>query len=159
MKYVWLVCALAGLLTGCGVQDTVETVADEPAAQVAAIPREISVQLPQEAAVPTLTGDSQQIYLCDGYEIILENHVSGDLSRSIRAVSGFEREDLTVLQRTQGDAKRYEFVWASAGEEGERLGRAVILDDGSFHYCLSVLRDPGAEQTDWDALFSSFCLT
>ena len=60
------------------------------------------------------------------------------------------------------DADRYEFVWVSAGEKGDRLGRGVVLDDGSYHYCMSVLRDadnPKKSQVVWSDVFSSFSLT
>ena len=60
-----------------------------------------------------------------------------------------------------GISDRYEFVWVSAGETGERLGRGVILDDGSYHYVMTVLRD--AESTEnsqivWNDVFASFRL-
>ena len=57
--------------------------------------------------------------------------------------------------------KRYDFVWASAGENGDMLGRAVILDDGNYHYCLSVQRPADPEKTSqvvWSQVFQSFSL-
>ena len=58
--------------------------------------------------------------------------------------------------------KRYEFVWAAAGEDGERLGRGVILDDGSYHYCLTAMRPADPEKTSqivWSQVFQSFGLS
>lgn len=150
------------LLVGCGSQETFETVSDELVQTVMASPRSISVRLPDEAVAPVLESDSQQVYLCEDYEITLENLSSGDLNETIRHLTGFERDALTVMQTSQGDVDRYEFVWVSAGEEGDRLGRAVILDDGNYHYCMSVLRDAVSSEDSqilWEDVFASFCLT
>ena len=160
MKRIWILALTVLLLGGCGSQETLETISDEAIQPAMAAPASITVKLPQEAAVPVLESDLQQIYLCEGYEITLENRPSGDLTETVRQISGFNREDLTVLQTEQGSTDRYEFVWVSAGETGDRLGRAVILDDGQYHYCLSVLRDASAGEEDrWDAVFASFRLT
>jgi len=158
MKKVWVFCFLTLFLTGCAAADTWETIADEPDAAVMAVPGEVFLELPEEAASPVLHSDMQQVYLCEDYEIILENHTAGDLTRTIRSLTGFDREGLTVIKTAQGTADRYEFVWACAGEKGERLGRAVILDDGQYHYCLSVLRDSGTDPEGIEPLFASFRL-
>ena len=64
--------------------------------------------------------------------------------------------------KTQAEgADRYDFVWAAAGENGERLGRAVILDDGNYHYTMTVLKDAEATkktQVVWRTVFESFSL-
>ena len=100
-------------------------------------------------------------YYCEDYEIVLETLSSGDLSATIRQISGQEKDRLTIMQTETEDVQRYEFVWAAAGEKGDRLGRAVILDDGQYHYCLSALRDTDSETTAqivWNEVFSSFRL-
>ena len=158
MKKCWMMLLLFLLLTGCGAEDTFETIADEPVAPAMAETAQVFVELPEEAVAPVLQNDTHQVYLCEDYEIILENHAAGDLTRTIRGLTGFDREGLTVIKTTQGTAERYEFVWACAGEKGERLGRAVILDDGQYHYCLSVLRDSGTDPEGMESLFASFRL-
>lgn len=147
------------LLTGCGRQPVFETVDDEPAAPVMASPGKITVDLPAEAASPVLDTDGQQIYFCDGYEIFLENRPSGDLQETVRYLTGFDGDALTVMKTGQGIGKRYEFVWSCAGEEGQRLGRAVVLDDGQYHYCMSILRDADVEGDILQPVFSSFRLS
>ena len=77
----------------------------------------------------------------------------------MQTLSGYEKDQLTLVQTQSGDAKRYDFVWVSAGENGERLGRGVILDDGQYHYCMSVLRDEAESQIVWSEVFQSFSLT
>ena len=161
LKFVML-CLMVLLLTGCGEQETFETISDEPVQSVMAQPREVSVRLPDNAVAPVLENDAQQVYLSDDYEIILETKEAGDLNATIRALSGYDKEKLTVMETQWEDVTRYEFVWVSAGEQGDRLGRAVVLDDGNYHYCMSVLRDaeePKMSQVVWSDVFSSFTLT
>ena len=127
--------AAAILLGGCGKAETFETVADELDVPVLAQPRTVTVDIPGEAEQGALETASGRLYVTDDYEIILETREDG--------------------------LKRYEFVWATAGEEGDRLGRGIVMDDGNYHYCLSVERpaDPEkASQVVWSQVFSSFGL-
>ena len=149
------------LLLGCGAEETLETVADEIIQPVMAQPRQITVDLPEGAVAPVLESDSEQVYLCEDYELVLETVAAGDLNATMQRICGYSREDLTVMQTQRDGVDRYEFVWVSAGEKGERLGRAVILDDGNYHYCMSVLRDADStEKTQivWRDVFASFTL-
>ncbi len=158
-KWCVLVACLL-MLPGCAAQETLETVADvwqEEAPPAAAI----HVDLPAEAAAPTLEGEGRRAYVCQDYEIYVETLAGGDLERTIEKISGYSREDLTVLETMQGSSKRYDLVWATAGEAGGRLGRATILDDGHYHYVLTVLRDADTTQTSqivWRTVFESFSL-
>lgn len=161
MKQCWILAALAFLLCGCGAEETFETVADDLVQAVMATPRQISVQLPENAVSPVLESEGEQVYLCDGYEIIVETRDAGDVGATIRAVSGYEKKELTVVETQWQDVTRYEFVWAAAGENGDRLGRAVLLDDGMYHYCLSVIRDASLSENSqivWNEVFSSFAV-
>ena len=140
MKKLWILLALASLLCGCTSEETLETISDDIVQPVMAQPGEISVRLPDNA-VETVSG--------------------GDLSATIQRISGYTPDNLTVMETAQDGAKRYDFVWASAGENGDQLGRAVILDDGNYHYCLSVLRDADTtekSQIVWRDVFDSFKL-
>lgn len=124
-------------------------------------PAQISVTLPDGAVAPVLERDTEQVYTAGDYEIIIETLSSGDVDGTIRTLSGYEREKLTVMETKQGDLSRYDFVWTAAGEEGDLLGRAVILDDGSYHYCMTVLRDAATRQNTqivWNDVFESFSL-
>ena len=155
-----LVCGLflAGLLCGCQTEPTLETVNDEWIVPVMAQPREVSLGLPENMVMSVLEQDGRKLYLGEDYEIMLETLASGDLNATVQTLSGYEKDQLTVLETSQGDEKRYDFVWATTGEAGQRLGRAVILDDGDYHYCLSVLRDAGEAQIVWRDVFGSFSL-
>lgn len=161
MRKLALILLMTLLLSGCAAEETFETIADELVLPVMAQPRQISVNLPDNAVAPVLEGGSEQVYLSEDYEIIIETLSSGDLNATVQSLSGYEKSELTVMETRQNDVARYEFVWVSAGEKGDRLGRAVILDDGSYHYCMSVLRD--AESTEksqivWSEVFGSFSL-
>ena len=146
------------LLAGCAEAELGETVADvwQEAVTVAA-PRETRLELPGEAVACAMESDTGRLYFGDGYEVMVQTLSSGDLDATIRALTGFDREDITVLQ-SQSDPKRWEFAWASAGEGGERLGRGVVLDDGNYHYCLTVLQDADDDdcQIIWSQVFNSF---
>ncbi len=159
-KWVWIALA-ALLLTGCGTEETFETVSDELVQSVAAEVREVYVVLPQEAVTPVLEGDGSKMYICGDYEIYQQTLESGDFSATVRSVSGYEPDDITIMETMQGDCRRYDLVWASAGEIGDRVGKACILDDGNYHYVLSVMGDADTANEHklvWQAMFASFSL-
>lgn len=158
----WLIFGLLAIfLTGCTPEPTMETISDTLEEPVMAEPREISVRLPGEASIPAIESDAGRVYTCGDYDLAIQTLEGGDLDGTVRSLTGFGREELTVLETEQDGVKRYDFVWASAGDEGEQLGRGVILDDGSYHYTMTVLRD--AEPTEslqvvWSDVFGSFSL-
>lgn len=158
----YLVFVLASLLLcGCAAEETFETVADVLAQAPAAQPGEIQVSLPGEAAMPAIESDSGRMYICEDYEICIQTLEGGDLNTTVQSVSGYAIEDLTVMETLQDDHSRYDFVWVSAGEKGDRLGRGVILDDGAYHYVMTVLRDADPaerSQVVWRDVFQSFSL-
>lgn len=160
MKILATILVLGLICTGCGVQETVETLSDELLEPVLSAPRQIQVELPDNAVAPVLESDSEQLYFSEEYQIAVETMSSGDLSATVQALSGCDKEKLTLVKRELDGVTRYDFVWAAAGEEGDLLGRAAILDDGNYHYCLSVLRPATGEQSQiiWQNVFDSFAL-
>lgn len=160
-KWLPMLLLLALLLAGCAAEETLETVADELDIPVMAVPRDVSVRLPGETDLGAVEGSTGRIYLANDYYVTIETLDAGDLDKTIREMSGFHREDLTVLETKEDDVKRYEFVWVSAGEKGEQLGHGIILDDGNYHYCMTVLRDADQDtgtQVVWDEIYQSFSL-
>lgn len=161
MRKVWVFLALALALTGCGVEMTLETVSDEVIQAAAAQPREIRVELPDTTVLPVMESDNGQLYLCRDYDVSIQTLNGGDLARTIRTVTGYDAGDLTVMQTTDGDCTRSEFVWTAAGELGDRVCRAAVEDDGSFHYvlCAMIDEDKAAEyQQIWNGMFESFAV-
>lgn len=159
MKIGYVLLAVL-MLTACASQQTLETVADDMAVPVMAEPRQIAVDLPEDGEQTVVEGASGNLYLGSDYSISIETLDSGDLDRTVFDLTGFHRSDLTVIATEADGVRRYEFVWAAAGEMGDQLGHGVILDDGNYHYCMSVLRPAQAEvsQIIWDDVYHSFSL-
>ena len=154
-----LLCVL--LLSGCAAEETFETVADEWAAPAIAQQRQTYVKLPEEAASPAVESGSDRLYQCDDYEITLQTLPGGDLQATVRGICGYDMETLTVMHRQQDGFDSYEFVWTNMGEEGECVGRAKIIDDGSYHYVLTAFADAEKSHSclgDWLYMFESFTL-
>lgn len=160
MKKLLACLMVVPLLCGCGAEMTMETISDEWEIPVAAKPREINLELPGEALACAMESDTGRMYFGDSYEVVLQTLPSGDLNATLENLTGFSREELSVMQTRSGEVNRWEFVWAAAGEKGDRVGRGVVMDDGDYHYCLSVLQD--ADVTDcqiiWSEVFRTFNL-
>ena len=138
----------------------VETVSDEWLTDTVAPEKELSVQLPANAAKTVLSAeDGAQLYFCGDYILTLQTIASGDLDRSVRSLCGYGAEQLSILQTKHGELKRYDWTWTSAGEGSVQVGRAAVLDDGDYHYCLTVLAEEEAcagLDEQWQTLFRSF---
>ena len=161
MKVLCCLLVLFLVLSGCASQSAWEQMEDVYAPQAAPEPKKIGLTLPEDAATQVLAGSNGVLYFCDGYEIMAETLASGDLDATLLSLTGFEREDLTLMETKSGETHRYECVWTSVSGEGQRVNRAVILDDGSYHYCVSVAADSadaGALQESWQELFGSIVL-
>jgi len=159
MKKLCLMMALLLLLSGCGTEQTFETVADELVLSASVQPRKILLTLPEETMLPAMETDSGTLYLCDGYDVAVQTLESGNLDATIRRICGFGSEDLTVMQTDTGTYTCYEFVWTSAGELGEQVGRAKILDDGSYHYALNTTAPAKTAEEYreiWNGIFETF---
>lgn len=162
MRKCWLILACAWLLTGCAAEETFETVSDELVAPVIAQARQTYVELPEEAASPAVESGSGRLYLCENYEITVQTMDGGDLSATVRSVSGYDMEDLTVMHTVEDGIDSYEFVWSTMGEAGEMVGRAKVLDDGTHHYILTVLGEADSARSNlpvWLPMFDSFALS
>lgn len=160
MKKCWIIVLCGVLLSGCGARETFETISDSYVAGAAAAALQVKVELPEDAAVVTMENqDGGKLYLCDDYCVTVQTLAGGNLDGTVRTVTGYGLDDLTLMETTQGNLTRYDLVWTSAGEGGDQVGRAAILDDGNYHYVLSAMADAGkteAVSEDWQQLFQSF---
>ena len=159
MKKWCLMMTLAMLLCGCGGAQTFETVADELVMNASAQPREILLTLPEETLLPAMETEQGTLYLCDGYDVAVQTMEGGNLDATVRQVSGFGKEDLTIMQTKAGEYTCYEFVWTAATDLGQQVGRAMILEDADYHYVLSaVAPEKHAEEYHeiWNGIFDSF---
>lgn len=159
MKRMILMILLLLLLTGCGAAETFELVTDEPVQQVFAQPREMHFFLAEESSMPVMETEGGKLYLCGEYDVMSQILEGGDLDRTVRQVSGFSVEDLTVIRTESGDVKKAEFVWTCSAEDGQKICRATVLDDGNYHYVLSATVDAGKieeYQEIWNGIFETF---
>ncbi|MBO5867870.1 MAG: hypothetical protein J6Q54_03050 [Oscillospiraceae bacterium] len=163
MKKLWVILLAALLLCGCGKDKALETVSDISAEPVVARVQQIRVNVPPELSTPAMqSADGGKLYLCDDYSVLVQTLPSGNLAQTIYTVTGQVQENLQIQTTQQGKTKRYQFVWATTGEQGARVGRTCILDDGAYHYVLTALADETAAealQTTWQEMFTSFSLT
>lgn len=140
MKKCWIILLVALLLSGCGAQETFETVSDDYPVAAATELKEVQLSLPDDAAAPLdQAEDGSKIYMCDGYTITVQTMESGDLDRTFREISGYPKEELTVMKTMRNGIDCYESVWCTAGEEEEQICRSVIFDDGNYHYGITVM--------------------
>ena len=145
MKKLLLIALAVLMLSGCTSQPVFETVDDLPVSGESAQAKEIILSLPKEASIPTLEGeDGACLYDCGDY--ILTTHIfsGGDLDGTLQQLTGFPGANLSHMKTKQQNLDRYDCVWTAAGENGEEVGRAVVLDDGVYHYAVSVLADAKA---------------
>lgn len=162
MKKCWIILALTLFLSGCSAQETFETVSDVLDVPAMAQMQQIELALPKEAATASMENpDAGKIYLCDGYTLTVQTMDAGDLNRTLQQLTGYVREQLTVMETQQGGITRYESVWTAAGEGGDQIGRAVILDDGSYHYAVTVMAEAtvaGEKTAQWQEILDSIKL-
>ncbi len=160
MRKIITLCLTVLLLSGCSPAKDIETVSDvleEPKPDAV---RQIQLSLPEEATAGIFhNGSGGTLYHCGDYIITVETFLAGDLEKTIKNTSGFGKNDLTVLSTVQKDLKRYDFAWASTGEGTQQISRAAVLDDGSWHYVLTVMaeaEEAGALEAEWNSLLASF---
>ena len=161
MKKGILIVIVCCLLSGCAAP-TFETLGDvlhEPV--MAPSEQLIHLSIPKNAAAETLSSE-QTAYVCDNYSFWVQTMASGDLKTTVKALSGFTPDKLTVMESRSGSYKRYDWTWTAAGESGDLVFRAAVIDDGNYHYCVSSMADAedmAQIQEDWNALFSSFAVS
>lgn len=163
MKKLLCLCLLPVLLAGCGKQEAYETISDEYVQPVAAVMQQAAVQIPDGAVAAAMQNDeSGSLYFCDDYIMTLQTMASGDLNNTMREVTGFEKDQLNIIETAAENAVRYDCVWVSSGEGEEQVCRAAILDDGAYHYvltCMTGASNARSLQESWQTLFDSFTLT
>lgn len=160
MKKLGILLGLLLLLTGCGGNEVFENVEDVYA-PITQTPMKLSLHLPDSAAVTTVSGNSGTLYVCDDFTVAVETFQGGDLQRTVKTVTGFTLDRLTVIQREKDGITAYRCVWTSAGEGGDQVARSLILDDGAFHYAVTVMapaENVSALEDGWQEIFSSVTL-
>ena len=163
MKKCWILIAAVLLLAGCSAQGELETLTDVYGEQTLLPAKQIVLELPNEVAVPAMQSEETgTLYLCDDYTVIVQTTEAGDLQATLKEATGFAKEQLALIETVRSGLACYECAWSAAGETEQQVGRAMVLDDGSYHYVVTVMADAsraGALQTTWQDLFDSMRLT
>lgn len=162
LKRIWWLLLAAALLCGCSADQAAETVCDELLLPEMTPQKELSVKLPADASRSAMASeDGSCLYFCDDYVLTVQTTPAGDLDRTARALCGYGRAQLTVMETGHSGVKRYDWTWTCAGEGGVQVGRAAVLDDGAHHYCVTAMADEtaaGSLAQQWDGVFSSLSL-
>ena len=160
MKKMVAILLIVLMLSGCAVQ-TFEKVEDDNDITAMAEPATLLVDLPEDAAVPAMQGATGSLYFCDGYDIMVEIMASGNLNDTLQSLTGFGQDELEMIRTRRCGVDCYEGAWSAAGEAGDHVGRVLVLDDGKFHYCVTVLtlaEDAGSCAEDWKEILDSVAL-
>ena len=162
MKKALLVVLVGLLLSGCGAQETMETVSDVYAVPASVTMYQVRLSLPDDAVSQSMEAeDGSKMYMCNGYTVTVQTMDAGDLDKTLRTISGFSGEKLTVMRTQSEDITRYESAWCVAGESEEQICRGLILDDGNYHYAVTIMANysvAGEKADAWQHILDSACL-
>ena len=162
MKKALLVVFVGLLLGGCGTQQTMETVSDVYAVPASVTMHQVRLPLPDDAVSQSMEAeDGSKMYMCDGYTVTVQTMDAGDLDKTLQTISGFSGEKLTVMRTKSEDITRYESAWCVAGESEEQICRGLILDDGNYHYAITIMANysvAGEKADAWQHILDSACL-
>lgn len=155
----WLMTVLCVLvLAGCAQPEDLETVNDTYVIPEIPEAQQVGFWLPEGAALSVSEGTGE-LYLCDDFTALVQVFSSGDLDATLRSVTGYGKEKLELLGWKTEQGQRWECAWVSAGEAGDQIARTLILDDGNYHYTLTLQAEAekGGELADaWNEIFRTF---
>lgn len=162
MKLICLLCVLL-LLTGCSTVPVWETVDDfSPAIPASTWLDEayaIQIGLPDHAELTWQT-DTCTLYEAETMQIMTETFLASDLNTAVRHLSGYDAENLLILETTRFDLPEYQFAWYTQTAEGGNLCRADLVMDGSTCYAVVCTAPEGENTMDTTRqVFSTFGLS
>ena len=156
MKKLCLVIFCVLMLSACSAVETMETIGDEGVTPVMGEAGQVQLTLPDlEDAQVIDNGMGSRIYLFDGFCVTVQTLDGGNMDKTLEIVSGFDADKLSLLKTEQKDYTQICCAWSSAGEQEEQLCRVVVMDDGRYHYAVTVMADSSgvAAQPDlWEIL-------
>lgn len=162
MKKRFCLLLLPLLLLGCAQPENLETVSDVHLVPTLPQPQPVWFWLPEGAAVDAdLSAEEGTLYLCEEFTAASLTLPGGDLERTLREVTGYALSRLEPISRKDPLGTRWECAWASLGEEGELIARTLILDDGAYHYTLTLqarAEKGAAVAPTWQEIFRTFTL-
>ena len=161
----WCLGLVFLLLSGCAAPAW-ETVTDEiPAVAVSSWMEDAySVQFGVPASASLLEERAGwQVYGTENGELEIETRtfLTSGLESAVRTVSGFESDELTILQTARFGMPQYQFAWVAQTEQGSRLYRAnLVLNDTECYAVICSRPEEAGSRYDQEIrrVFSSFGL-
>ena len=140
MKKLCIFLLAVFLLAGCTEKKTYETISDELEPPILPKQLEMIAVLPEGATSPVLSIDSKgKLYEYEDCTVTMQAVPTGDFSGLIRDITGYNKENLQIVESVQAGLKSFQFVWTSAGEGQSFVGRACILTDDNYYYVLTAM--------------------
>ena len=161
MKKWCILLVMLVFFSGCSRQKAMETVTDEWAQPVIAPHAQLSMWLPEEAVLETMDSDTGSLYFCNGYTLTVQTLPSGDTEKTLKSLTGFGQEALSLMETEHNGIRRLDWVWTAMEEAGQQVCRGALLDDGNYHYCVTAMTDAAsaaAMETEWSRIFTSMKL-
>lgn len=154
--------ALCLVLSGCSAGEVpVETVADwipEDAIRTAG-PMVMDLVLPEDAVLSADGISTGSVYQQpEGKYEITREIAKGTAASVLKQLTGIPVQRLQPVKQREFDMDRYDFAWASTGEDGLQVCHGRMYSDGTYCYCL-VFRTPEDQAEEYRdcmaALFDS----
>lgn len=161
MKKLLIIILMLCLLTACGGGQERETLQDEYI-PLQEMPMQVSLTLPEDATMQTIAGAEGKLYLCGSFTATVQTLQGGDLSRTVADTTGYDFSRLNLIKTEKDGITCYRCSWTTAGEGGQQVARTLILDDGNFHYAVTVMaseENAGELSEIWQEIFNSVTLS
>ena len=164
MKKLLVLVGIVGMLTGCGAEPTWEYVQDRiMPEEVVCWQQEaytISLGIPQDCEL--LEEElGRSVYGKDDLKVEKRVFLTSGKENAIKAVSGLDASQLTVMETTRFGMPEYQFAWYQEQEQGGRLCRADLIVHDQECYaviCSSDVEVGNAHEQEIRQVFSSFGL-
>jgi len=160
LKKLTVILLMMCLLAACGSGQTLETVQDVYTPQTET-PMEVHLTLPADALAQTLSSEAGRLYICNGFTVTVQTLPGGDLARTLTDTTGYDKSRLSLIETEKDGITCYRLSWVCLGEGGDQAARTLVLDDGVFHYAVTVMapaQDAGALSDTWQEILSSVTL-
>ena len=140
MKKICILLLTVFLLGGCTEKKTYETIADGLETPQLPAMLEMTAVLPEGTTSPVFANaDAGKLYEFDDCTVTMQTVAAGDFSGFIKEMTGYNKEQLQIIESVQADLESYQTVWTSAGEGQTLVSRACILTDGNYYYVLTAM--------------------
>lgn len=137
-----LLCLMVGMmLGGCASEPVYETIGNamEDTRPVSA-PGTIELTLPEDAQMQVIDDEyGSKSYRIGDWEVWTQICDGGDINATLEQLTGISAEALTVMEYRLQDMPCSEVAWITTTDEGSLVCRTAVLDDGNYHYCISLM--------------------